>query len=30
MPGLEGMDQYRGHLETKIYLHLIFFPVGVH
>jgi len=25
MPGLEGVDQYPGHLETQISLHLIFF-----
>ena len=24
MPGLEGMDQYPGHLEAQISLHLIF------
>ena len=24
MPGLEGVDQYHGHLETQISLHLIF------
>ena len=24
MPGLEGVDQYPGHLEAKISLHLIF------
>ena len=24
MPGLEGMDQYPGHLEAKISLHSIF------
>ena len=30
MPGLEGVDQYPGHLEAQISLHLIFFPVGVH
>ena len=25
MPGLEGVDQYPGHLEAQISLHLIFF-----
>ena len=25
MPGLEGLDQYPGHLEAQICLHLIFF-----
>ena len=29
MPGLDGVDQYPGHLEAQISLHLIF-PVGVH
>jgi len=29
MPGLEMVDQYPGHLEAQISLHLIF-PVGVH
>jgi len=24
MPGLEGVDQYPGHLEAQIFLHLIF------
>ena len=24
MPGLKGMDQYPGHLEAQISLHLIF------
>jgi len=24
MPGLEGVDQYPGHLEGQIFLHLIF------
>ena len=28
MPGLEGVDQYRGHLEAQISLHLIFFLWG--
>ena len=28
MPGLEGMDQYPGHLEAEISLHLIFFLWG--
>ena len=28
MPGLEGMDQYPGHLEAQISLHLIFFLYG--
>ena len=27
MPGLEGVDQYPGHLGAQISLHLIFFPV---
>ena len=27
MPGLEGMNQYPGHLEAQISLHLIF-PCG--
>ena len=27
MPGLEGEDQYPGHLEAQISLHLIF-PCG--
>ena len=27
MPGLEGVDQYTGHLEAQISLHLIF-PCG--
>ena len=25
MSGLEGVDQYPGHLEAQIFLHLIFF-----
>jgi len=25
MPGLEGVEQYPGHLEAQISLHLIFF-----
>ena len=25
IPGLEGVDQYPGHLEAQISLHLIFF-----
>ena len=28
MPGLEGVDQYPGHLEAQISLHLIFFLLG--
>jgi len=28
MPGLEGVDQYPGHLEAQISLHLIFFLWG--
>jgi len=28
MPGLEGMDQYPGHLESQISLHLIIFLWG--
>ena len=28
MPGLEGVDQYHGHLEAQISLHLIFFLWG--
>jgi len=24
MPGLEGVDQYPGHLEAQIFLHLTF------
>ena len=28
MPGLEGVDQYPGHLEARISLHLIFFCGG--
>ena len=28
MPGLEGVDQYPGHLEAHISLHLIFFMWG--
>jgi len=28
MPGLEGMDQYPGHLEAQISLNLIFFLWG--
>jgi hypothetical protein len=28
MPGLEGVDQYSGHLEAQISLHLIFFLWG--
>jgi len=28
MPGLEGVDQYPGHLEVQISLHLIFFLWG--
>jgi len=28
MPGLEGVDQYLGHLEAQISLHLIFFLWG--
>jgi hypothetical protein len=28
MPGLEGVDQFPGHLEAKISLHLIFFLWG--
>ena len=27
-PGLEGVDQYPGHLEAQISLHLIFFQWG--
>jgi len=28
LPGLEGVDQYHGHLEALISLHLIFFLWG--
>ena len=28
MPGLKGVDQYPGHLEAQISLHLIFFLWG--
>ena len=28
MPGLEGVDQYPGHLEAQISLHFIFFLWG--
>ena len=28
MPGLEGVDQYPGHLEAQISLHLIFLLWG--
>ena len=28
MPGLKGVDQYPGHLEAQISLHLIFFLRG--
>ena len=28
MPGLEGVDQYPGHLEAQISLHLILFLWG--
>ena len=28
MPGLEGVDQYPGHLKARISLHLIFFLWG--
>ena len=28
MRGLEGVDQYAGHLEAQISLHLIFFLWG--
>ena len=28
MPGLEGVDQYPGHLEAQISFHLIFFVWG--
>ena len=28
MPGLEGVDQYPGHLEAQISFHLIFFLCG--
>jgi len=28
VPGLEEVDQYPGHLEAQIFLHLIFFLWG--